>query len=113
MLHSTTPSFMPFWHLLFNFKAQATILYIIQHNYSINNPLGNLNPLGAARERSSLEAPHCSSYSMRLSLNYFGVLFLVASICQFVFFYDKVEVTRTIRMRCNVTKCISTVARWR
>jgi len=34
---------------------------------------------------------------MRLSLNYFGILFLVASICRFVFFfYDKVEVTRTI-----------------
>jgi len=27
-----------------------------------------------------------------------------------VFFYDKVEVTRTIRMRCNVTKRLSTVA---
>jgi len=33
------------------------------------------------------------------------------SIC--VFFYDKVEVTRTIRIRCNVTKRLSTVARWR
>jgi len=32
------------------------------------------------------------------------------SIC--VFFYDKVEVTPTIRMRCNVTKRLSTVARW-
>jgi len=44
---------------------------------------------------------------MRLSLNYFGVLFLVAimSICDF--FYDKVEVTRTIRLRCNVTKRLS------
>jgi len=37
---------------------------------------------------------------MRLSLNYIGVLFLVASICRYVFFYDKVEVTRTIGMRC-------------
>jgi len=67
-----------------------------------------------AREQSSLEAPHCSSYSMRLSLNYFGVLSLVASMWRFVFFfYHKVEVTRTIRMRCNVTKRLSTVARWR
>jgi len=37
------------------------------------------------REQSSLEAPHCSAYSMRLLLNYFGVLFLVASISRFVF----------------------------
>jgi len=50
---------------------------------------------------------------MRLSQNYFGVLFLVASVCRFVFFfYDKVEVTRTIGMRSNVTKRLSTVARW-
>jgi len=35
--------------------------------------------------QSSLEAPHCSAYSMRLSLNYFVVLFLVASISQFAF----------------------------
>jgi len=33
------------------------------------------------------------------------------SIC--VFFYDKVEVTRTIQMPCNVTKRISIVAKWR
>jgi len=43
------------------------------------NPLGKLN---SGRKPVS-EAPHCSSYSMRLSLNYFGVLFLVASICRF------------------------------
>jgi len=35
--------------------------------------------------QSSLEAPHCSAYSMRLSLNCCGVLFLVASISRFVF----------------------------
>jgi len=63
-------------------------------------------------EQRSLEAPHCSSYSMRLSLKYFGVLLLVASICRFVFFfYDKVVMTRTSRIRCNVTKRLSTVAR--
>jgi len=47
---------------------------------------------------------------MRLSLNYFGVLFLYVDLC---FFYDKVEVTRTVRMRCNMTKRLSTVSRWR
>jgi len=51
---------------------------------SLYKPLGNFR--AQAREQSSLEAPHCNSYSMRLSLNYFGVLFLVASICRFVFF---------------------------
>jgi len=35
--------------------------------------------------QSSLEAPQCSANSMRLSLNYFGVLFLVPSISRFVF----------------------------
>jgi len=50
---------------------------------------------------------------MRLSRSYFGVLFLVASMSICVFFYDEVEVTRTIRMRCNVTKRLLTVARWR
>jgi len=48
------------------------------------NPLGNLTPV-ADRKQSSLEAPHCSAYSMRLSLNYFVVLFLVTSINRFVF----------------------------
>jgi len=50
---------------------------------------------------------------MRLSLNYFGVLFLVASICRFVFFfYDKVEVTPTIRMRSSEISCDKILWLW-
>jgi len=38
---------------------------------------------------------------MRLSLNYFSVVFLVAYIWRFVFFYDNVELRL---MLCNSTK---------
>jgi len=50
------------------------------------------------------QAPHCSSYSMRLSLNYFCVLFTVAFMWRFVFF-------STIRLKWLV-QCECVVMWW-
>jgi len=72
-----------------------------QCNMLIYNPLGNLNSGRKPGEWSSLEAPHCSSYSMRLSLNYFGVLFLVASMCQFVIF-STIRLKWLVQFECVV-----------
>jgi len=58
----------------------------VSKNKQVYNPFRKPKLRSQPGERSSSEAPHCSSYSMRLSLNYFGVLFLVASIYRFVFF---------------------------
>jgi len=63
--------------------TRSTFSSIIRRNMN-TWPIRKPKLRAQAREQSSLEAPHCSTYSMWLSLNYFGILFLVASISRFV-----------------------------
>jgi len=87
-----------------------TSLKRIYYSY---NPLGNLNSgrsPGAKLVRSA-------SLQLVFDAAITKLLWRLVSRCFYmairVFVYDKVEVTRTIRMRCNVTKSLSTVIRWR
>jgi len=90
---------------------QSSFLLPTQINYYYYNPLGNLNsgrsPWAKLIRSASLQLVFDAAIS-KLFWRLVSRCFYM-SIC--IFFYHKVEVTRTIRMRCNMTKRFSTVAR--
>jgi len=92
-----------YWHYYF-------VLFIGRYVYPFTyNPLGNLNS-----GRSGPWAKLIRSASLQLVFNVAisKLLWRLVTHCFYmsicVVFYDKVEVTRTIRMRCNVTTHLST-----